>query len=143
MTIERIIEGRNKADVVAADSQMPVKKAIVLLAENRIGALPVTAEGKVLGVFSERDVIRRLALEQERCLNRPVQEVMSAPAICVTPETAINNALALMTERRVRHLPVLRNDEMIAFISIGDLVKYHTEQMEHEASAMREYIQGS
>ena len=143
MTIERIIEGRNKADVVAADSQMLVKKAIVLLAENRIGALPVTAEGKVLGVFSERDVIRRLALEQESCLNRPVQEVMSAPAICATPETTINNALALMTERRVRHLPVLRNDEMIAFISIGDLVKYHTEQVEHEASAMREYIQGS
>ena len=58
---------------------MPVKKAIVLLAENRIGALPVTAEGKVLGVFSERDVIRRLALEQESCLNRSVQEAGLLP----------------------------------------------------------------
>jgi CBS domain-containing protein len=114
---------------------------VALLAEKRIGAVPVMRGGSVVGIFSERDVIYKLANEGEACLNRPLQDVMTAPPITVETTNLINEALALMTRRRIRHLPVMENGAMVAFISIGDLVKYHTDEVEHEAEALREYIQ--
>lgn len=143
MTIARIIEGRSGADVISCDATVPMREAVALLAEKRIGALPVMRGGSVVGIFSERDVIYKLAHEGEVCLNRPLSDVMTAPPITVEPTTLINDALALMTRRRIRHLPVIENGAMVAFISIGDLVKHHTDQIEHEAEALREYIQSA
>ena len=143
MTIVRIIEGRSGADVISCDATVPMREAVALLAEKRIGALPVMRGGSVVGIFSERDVIYKLAHEGEVCLNRPLSDVMTAPPITVEPTTLINDALALMTRRRIRHLPVIENGAMVAFISIGDLVKHHTDQIEHEAEALREYIQSA
>ena len=116
-------------------------EAVALLAKKRIGAVPVMRGGSVVGIFSERDVIYKLANEGEACLNRPLTDVMTAPPITVETTSLINEALALMTRRRIRHLPVMENGAMVAFISIGDLVKYHTDEVEHEAEALREYIQ--
>lgn len=141
MTIAKIIQGRSSQDVIGCDASTPMREAISVLAEKRIGAIPVTRGGSVVGIFSERDVIYKLASEGEACLNRPLADVMTAPPITVEPTTLINDALALMTKRRIRHLPVLENNAMVAFISIGDLVKHHTDEIEHEAEAMREYIQ--
>ncbi|RGP41900.1 IMP dehydrogenase [Altererythrobacter insulae] len=143
MTIARIIEGRSGADVISCDSTVPMREAVAVLAEKRIGALPVMRGGSVVGIFSERDVIYKLAHEGEVCLNRPLSDVMTATPITVEPTTLINDALALMTRRRIRHLPVIENGAMVAFISIGDLVKHHTDQIEHEAEALREYIQSA
>jgi len=141
MTIARIIEGRRGAEVMSCDSNDTMREAVALLAKKRIGAVPVMRGGSVVGIFSERDVIYKLANEGEACLNRPLADVMTAPPITVETTSLINEALALMTRRRIRHLPVMENGAMVAFISIGDLVKYHTDEVEHEAEALREYIQ--
>jgi len=141
MTIARIIEGRRGDEVISCDSNDTMREAVALLAKKRIGAVPVMRGGSVVGIFSERDVIYKLANEGEACLNRPLADVMTAPPITVETTSLINEALALMTRRRIRHLPVMENGAMVAFISIGDLVKYHTDEVEHEVEALREYIQ--
>jgi CBS domain-containing protein len=103
--------------------------------------VPILENGRVVGIFSERDVIYRLAADGEACLTSPVGEVMTSPAITVDQRTTILDALALMTRRRIRHLPVVDGEAMCGFISIGDLVKARLEAIQHEAEAMREYIQ--
>ena len=140
MTIARLIETRNSA-IVSCDAATTVREAIKLLAERRIGALPVLAAGKVAGIFSERDVIYHLQAQGPAALDRTVGEVMTAPAVTASPDTPVLEALALMTRRRIRHLPVVTDGAMIDFVSIGDLVKYRIELIESEAEAMRVYIQ--
>ncbi len=141
MEIGRLIEGRASSDIISCALDIPVREAIALLASKRIGAIPVTEHGKVVGIFSERDVIYRLADEGDACLSRPLGDVMTAPAITVNRDTPVLEALALMTRRRIRHLPVVDGAEMCGFISIGDLVKARLDEIQHEAEAMREYIQ--
>ncbi|MXP28043.1 CBS domain-containing protein [Porphyrobacter algicida] len=140
MLIGKLIEGQTAKDIVTCSASMPVREAIALLASKRIGALPVIMQDQVAGIFSERDVIYRLADEGELCLGRAVGEVMTAPAITVTRDTTSDEALALMTRRRIRHLPVVESDKLCGFVSIGDLVKARLEQISHEAEAMRDYI---
>ena len=142
MTIAHLIEGRGGA-VFSCTADMTVREAAAMLAEKRIGALPVLAGSKVTGIFSERDVIYRLNSDGPGILDKTVGEVMTAPAVTVTPDTDAIAALALMTRRRIRHLPVIRDNTMIGFVSIGDLVKYRIERIESEAEAMRSYIQSA
>ena len=141
MDIGKLIEERASADIVSASVDTPVREGIALLAEKRIGAIPVMQGGSVAGIFSERDVISRLAQEGEVCLSLPLGEVMTAPAITVERGRTVLDALALMTKRRIRHLPVTDDGRMCGFISIGDLVKARLDEIEHEAEALREYIQ--
>lgn len=141
MDIAKIIADRDNSAIISCEVAMPVRDAIALLATRRIGALPITENGQVVGIFSERDVIYQLASEGEACLNKQVGQIMTAPAITVVPNTAIDEALGLMTRRRIRHLPVLEDGTLVAFISIGDLVKNRIDEVEHEANAMRNYIQ--
>ena len=142
MTIARLIEGRNSA-IVSCDAATTVREAIALLAKRRIGALPVLAAGKVAGIFSERDVIYQLQALGPAVLDRPVGEVMTAPAVTVAPGTDAIEALTLMTKRRIRHLPVVVGETMVDFVSIGDLVKYRIDLIESEAAALRVYIQSA
>lgn len=141
MTIERLIANRGAGDVLTCASQTPMRDAVALLAEKRIGALPVIDGDRVVGIFSERDVIYCMARQGPSCLDRPVGEVMTAPAITVTRSERVDRALALMTKRRIRHLPVVENDQLISFVSIGDLVKYRFDEVQAEAEEMRSYIQ--
>lgn len=140
MTIGHLIEGRD-ASIIVCDARMRVGDAAALLAEKRIGALPVIEHGKVVGIFSERDLIYRLNDMGPSVLESYVGDIMTSPALSVEPETEVLSALSLMTKRRVRHLPVMREGAMIAFISIGDLVKYRIDKIQSEAEAMRTYIQ--
>lgn len=141
MNIGTLIESRTSLDIVSIDVDRSVREAVQLLAEMRIGALPVMADGKVAGIFSERDVIYNLASEGDSCLERPVGEVMTSPAITIERNVTVDDALAMMTRRRIRHLPVVENGAMCGFISIGDLVKVRYDEVQHEAEAMRSYIQ--
>ncbi len=141
MKIAQLIANRASTDVIACDAQAKVADVIALLAEKRIGALPVVEAGQVAGIFSERDVVYRLAAEGAACLERQVGEVMTAPAITVAPDTEVLEALGLMTRRRIRHLPVVDGETMCGFISIGDLVKSRIDEIAQEAEAMRSYIQ--
>ena len=142
MTIGRLIE-TSSVSIISCDCTTTVRDAIALLAERRIGALPVLTAGEVAGIFSERDVIYQLQAQGPGVLDKPVGEVMTAPALTVTPETGVLTALALMTQRRLRHLPVVHGGKMIGFVSIGDLVKYRIDRIESEAAAMRDYIQSA
>ncbi len=140
MTIASILQGRD-GPVYSASPDESVEAVAARLAEKRIGALPVIEQGKVVGIFSERDVIYGLAAHGAAMLSKPVGEVMTAPAITIEADCPALSALSLMTRRRIRHLPVVENGQLIGFVSIGDLVKYRIEKIEAEANAMREYIQ--
>ena len=140
MTIARLIEARS-IPTISCTAQTSVRDAVALLAEKRIGALPVFDGDAVVGIFSERDVIYRLHSQGPAMMDLTVGEVMTAPVHAVEPDTAVLEALAQMTRRRVRHLPVVRSGVFVGFISIGDLVKYRIDHIESEAEAMREYIQ--
>jgi len=145
MTIAKIIGAKgvssDATDIVACDVTTPVSEAVTLLAGKRIGAVPVMRGGAVAGIVSERDIIYCLAEKGSQCLNLPVEAIMTSPAITVEPSTLIDDALALMTRRRFRHFPVVDDDKLVAFISIGDLVKSKIDEVEHEAAALRDYIQ--
>ncbi|QIG79286.1 CBS domain-containing protein [Stakelama tenebrarum] len=139
MTIATILSGRDQ-DIVSIPGDRPVRDAVAMLASRRIGAMPVMVGEDVAGIFSERDILYCLDRDGASVLDRPVREVMTAPAITVTSEEGVLDALALMTRRRIRHLPVVDDGRMIGFVSIGDLVKHRMDKIESEADAMRDYI---
>lgn len=141
MTIARIIANRGSSDIIACDCTTPVAEVVQTLASKRIGALPVLREGRVVGIVSERDVIYRLADKGKGCLDVAVEEIMTSPAVTVEPGTTVDEALGMMTRRRFRHFPVVENGELVAFISIGDLVKHKMDAVQGEADALRNYIQ--
>ena len=140
MTIAAILEERD-IRIISVDPEMEVRAVVTLLAAERIGAVPVVEEGRVVGILSERDIIRGLAAEGAALLDRRAGDVMTSPVISVEPELEPLHGLGLMTRQRVRHLPVMRGEAMIGFVSIGDLVKARIQTIEREAEAMRVYIQ--
>lgn len=140
MTIRSILAARDQV-VLSVGTSTLVSEAVQMLAEKRIGAMPVVNGGTVCGIFSERDVLYGLAREGASILERSVGDVMISPAITVDPDAAILTALSLMSRRRIRHLPVVEADKLVGFVSIGDLVKSRIDRIEAEAAAMRDYIQ--
>jgi CBS domain-containing protein len=139
MTISAILNSKGN-EIIAVGSDTLVSEAVKLFAERRIGAVPVQDGGKVVGIFSERDVVYSLAKIGAKALDQRVGDVMTSPALTVTPGDAVMAALSLMTRRRVRHLPVIEDGATVGFVSIGDLVKYRIDKIESEAAAMRDYI---
>ena len=142
MTIAAILHNKG-SEVLTVGGDTPVREAVALLAERRIGALPVVSEGEVVGIMSERDVIYCLSSDGAAMLDWPVERIMTAPAITVEPKKQIMGALSLMTQRRIRHLPVVEGGRLVGLVSIGDLVKYRIDRIEEEAEAMRAYIQNA
>jgi CBS domain-containing protein len=140
MTIATILATKGN-EVVTLTADHTVADAVKLLAERRIGAVPVMRGDQVVGIFSERDVIHCVASQGAGALNGPVGEAMTAPAISVARDEAVLGALTLMTQRRIRHLPVVEEGRLIGFVSIGDLVKHRIDKIEADAEAMRNYIQ--
>ena len=140
MTIATILRDKGH-DVVALTPQTRVGEAVALLAEKRIGAVPVCEDGVPVGIFSERDVVYCLARSGAAALDRPLADVMTQPVQSVGAHENVIGALSLMTRRRIRHLPVVEDGRMIGFVSIGDLVKYRIDRIEADAAAMRDYIQ--
>jgi CBS domain-containing protein len=141
MDIARLIAARDPSDIVSCPASASVRDAVKLLAERRIGAMPVLRQGQLAGIFSERDVLYRLAEEGAFCLEREVGEVMTSPPVTIARDTSADDALELMTRRRIRHLPVMDGPLMIGFISIGDIVKGKIDEVTAEAEQMRQYIQ--
>ncbi len=142
MTIAAILKGKGD-DVVSIGPDASIGDAVALLAERRIGAVPVMREGRVEGIFSERDVIHAVASGGDAALARPVGAFMTTPVQSVQPGDAVIAALSLMTRRRIRHLPVIEGERLVGFVSIGDLVKFRIDRIEEEAAAMRDYIQSA
>ncbi|MEY4269429.1 MAG: hypothetical protein RLZZ58_645 [Pseudomonadota bacterium] len=141
MTISAILQGQSH-DIVVASRAQTVRDVIDLLAAKRIGAVPVVDGGRVVGIFSERDLVRLLASYGPDALDRTIDDVMTKSPVVTESRTAVMGALSLMTQRRIRHLPVVDDGVLTGFISIGDLVKYRIDRIEAEAAAMRDYIAG-
>jgi CBS domain-containing protein len=140
MNIEAILQNKG-GEVVTVRCDTPVRDAVALLAERRIGALPVLKDEAVVGIVSERDVIYCIARDGASMLDWPVEKTMTSPIIAAEPKMPVLAALGLMTERRIRHLPVLDGGRLVGLVSIGDLVKYRMDRIEAEAAALRDYIQ--
>ena len=118
-----------------------VGDAAQLLTQERIGALVIrNAAGEMIGILSERDIVRAIARQGAAVIGQPVVALMTREVICCTPEDAISDVMAMMTERRIRHLPVKENGKLIGMVSIGDVVKQRVEEAEGEAAKLREYI---
>lgn len=140
MTIAAILSSKG-SDVATIGADERVSAVVARLGERRIGALPVVEDGRIVGIVSERDIIYRLREHGAEVLDWLVARMMTSPAITADLATPVLTALAVMTQRRIRHLPVVEGGELIGIVSIGDLVKYRMERIEAEAEAMRSYIQ--
>jgi CBS domain-containing protein len=140
MNVAAILKDKG-SDVVRVAPDMRIQDMVKLLAEKRIGSVLVTdKEGRVAGLASERDVIYGIAEQGQGILERPVSEVMVRKIVVCNPQSHVNAVMASMTERRVRHLPVMDGDEVVGIVSIGDMVKARIAELEFESQAMREYI---
>ena len=136
-TLEILLQGKGH-DVWSVHPDDTVLDAIKMLAEKDVGALIVIKDDKPVGIFTERDYARNVYLKGKSSLDTAVRDVMVTPVICVKPDQSVNECMALMTERRFRHLPVMNGDELVGMVSSGDLVKsviaeqqFTIEQMEH------------
>jgi CBS domain-containing protein len=131
------------SEVATVPAGTSVRDAVSLLAEKRIGAVPVLDASGICGIFSERDLVRCVCDHGSSVLDMPVDQVMSSPVETVDTQTPILTALATMTQRRMRHLPVVEEGKIRGIVSIGDLVKHRIERIEAEAEALRTYIQSA
>ena len=128
-------------DVVKIKTQDCIADAAVALTENKIGALLVEDEdGKIVGILSERDIVGGMGPHGADLHDVAVSELMTTNLIHCSPEDSVNEAMAMMSDRRIRHLPVFDGDQLAGFISIGDLVKCRILEVQNEAEAMRQYI---
>ncbi len=134
---------RKGRDIWSVDSDEPVLEAIQIMADRHVGALPVLREGQLAGVISERDYARKVILLGRSSAETPVWQIMSAPVITVGPEDAVRRCMELMTERRIRHLPVVdEGGAMIGMISIGDLVRGVIEEQQETIEQLEKFIAG-
>jgi len=136
---------RNKGRSVAMiHSAATIERAVALLRTKGIGALVVSDDGEsVDGIISERDIVDALALYGGDLLALEVGEVMTRPAVTCSPDDSVAELMAEMTNRRIRHLPVVRNGTLYGIVSIGDLVKSRLDEIEYEAVSMRSFIAGA
>ena len=142
MTIAAILANRT-GDTITGTSDMLVRDAVSLLAQRKIGAIPIIDGDKVAGIMSERDVIYCLDRDGATVLDWPVSKIMTAPAITVEADKTVLSALSAMTSRRIRHLPVVEGKRLVGIVSIGDLVKHRLDKIEEEAAQMLSYIQSA
>ena len=144
MALIREILERKGTQVVTIGPTATVLQAALLMNEHKIGAVVVTEASRVVGMFSERDVLRRIVGEQRDPARTVVAEVMTAEVVCCTPLTTVDEARGAMKNRRIRHLPVAEDDgSLLGLISIGDLNAFHQAAQEQTLFLLNEYLQGS
>jgi IMP dehydrogenase len=137
------ILGAKGHDVLRIDGSATVLDAVKAMVEGNVGALIVTEGGRLAGIVTERDYLRRVTLEGRDERTTPVREIMSAPFVYVAPEATIDECMAIMTERRFRHLPVLDDErELVGIVSIGDVVKYQSQEQGVQIKFLTEFISG-
>ena len=141
MTLGELLRNKGSNDVLKIGAGECIADAATKMTSNKIGALLVeSAAGEIVGILSERDIVGGMGPHGADLKDVPVSELMTADLIRCKPEDTVNEAMAMMTDRRIRHLPVFKDDDLIGFISVGDLVKCRMSEVQAEAEAMRQYI---
>jgi CBS domain-containing protein len=128
------------SNVLRVEADASILEAVKQMVEANVGSLLVTEGGRDVGIVTERDYLRRVALAERSERGTAVREIMSSPLIVATPETSVDECMALMTDRRVRHVPVAEGVEVVGLVSIGDLVKFKSRQQSFELKYLTEYI---
>ena len=139
MQVDNILQTKGRT-VHTVATKTTIAEAVSLLNTHRIGAAVVVDNGRVVGILSERDVVRHLGTDWAALSSRPVSEVMTRDVVTTGRRATIAEVMESMTERRIRHLPVVEGGELVGIISIGDVVKRKIEETEQEAIALKEYI---
>jgi CBS domain-containing protein len=143
MRISDLLRNKPRHEVITISPEATVRELIALLAEHNVGALIVSADGtSVDGIVSERDVVRRL-VEHDEVLQGPVSSIMTSTVETVDEDGLLDDLMKTMTERRIRHVPVVTDGRLTGIISIGDIVKYRIDQLEFERDQLDHYVHGS
>jgi signal-transduction protein with cAMP-binding, CBS, and nucleotidyltransferase domain len=137
-SLAEILEEKG-GDVLEVSVDTSVLDAVQRMVDHDVGSLLVTDAGEVVGIVTERDYLRRVTL-QGRTEEAPVGEIMSSPLVVATRETTIDECMALMTDRRIRHVPVVEEGKVVGLVSIGDLVKFKSKQQTFEIQFLNDYI---
>lgn len=137
--VNQILQSKGN-DVWTISPQATVFDALKLMAEHDIGALLVVENDEVVGIFSERDYARKLILQGKSSMNTRVDEIMTREVLCVSPELSVGKCMALMTDKHIRHLPVLEGDRLVGVVSIGDVVKAIITEQQIIIDHLEDYI---
>jgi CBS domain-containing protein len=137
--VSDILKGKKHALLTIA-SDASVYDMVKKMVDANVGSLLVTVAERIEGIVTERDYLRRVTLEGRTDKDTPVSEIMTSPLIVVTPDTPVEECMAIMTDRRIRHMPVVENGEVIGLVSIGDLVKFQSQQQDFKIQYLTDYI---
>jgi CBS domain-containing protein len=140
-TIKQLLESKGN-EILTIDPNDSVYEAIKSMADNHIGSLIVMQNEQMVGIITERDYSRNVVLKGKSSLDTPVKDIMTTNVLCTKPEQTIEEAMALMTDKRLRHLPVIENSNVLGIISIGDLVKTIISEQKHIIEQLEHYING-
>jgi len=138
-TVKQLLQGRSRG-LCTIGPEAPVFDALKLMAENNVGALLVMDAGRLVGIVTERDYARKVILKGKSSLDTPVREIMTDNVLCVHPDQSAEECMGLMTDKRVRHLPVMEGDQLIGVLSIGDLVKEVISEQQFVIKQLESYI---
>ena len=139
--LSTILEEKS-GDVLQIDGDATVFEAITKMVEANVGSLLVTVAGEIAGIMTERDYLRRVTLQGRTDKETAVKDIMSTPLVVATPETTVDECMAMMTDRRIRHVPVVDEGKIVGVVSIGDLVKFRSKQQAFEIKYLTDYITG-
>jgi CBS domain-containing protein len=138
-SIRQLLEGKS-GGLCTIGPNASVLDALKLMAEKNIGALLVVENDKLVGMLSERDYARKVILQGKSSHDTPIKEIMTAGVVCVQPGNTVEECMALMTDKRVRHLPVVENEKLLGVLSIGDLVKETISEQQFMIKQLESYI---
>jgi len=139
LTVRQLLDAKPPG-LITVEAENPVRTAIQLMAQHHIGALPVLRGRELTGIISERDYARKVVLLGRNSAETPVWQIMSSPVLTVGPEDSVQHCMKLMTEHRIRHLPVLDEGVLVGMVSIGDCVRAVIEAQQHEIDELKRYI---
>jgi len=140
--VAQVIKNKSEQDIFTISPEATVLEAIKIMADKGIGALVVSEGEKVVGILSERDYTRKVTLMERSSYSTTVAEIMTSKVLTVSLNNTVEECLQLMTDRHLRHLPVLDNEKLVGFISIGDLVKAAMEDQKNLIEQLKQYISG-
>ena len=137
--VSDILKGK-EGPLLTIASDTSVYDMVKQMVDANVGSLLVTVDGRIEGIVTERDYLRRVTLEGRTDKDTPVSEIMTSPLIVVTPDTPVDECMAIMTDRRIRHMPVVEDGEVMGMVSIGDLVKFQSQQQDFKIQYLTDYI---